>query len=207
MRRREIISGIAASTLLTATPSSAALSCTPFNFNGVQRCQVGVNIGSVTTALQNCQNWCWAACAQTIFGIHGYNVKQVDIVKKIYSNQQCATATGSQIIDAITGRWITEEGQSFEAEATALLDMQLGKFNDKAAGQVATELSNDKPLINGALGHATVLTAMQYLRDFYSNGLVESITVRDPWPGNLNKRFLSPAEASNTFFIAKVDVY
>jgi len=69
---------------------------------------------------------------------------------------------------------------------------------------VARELAANNPLINGAAGHATMISAISYYRNFHGQGQVVSITVRDPWPGNANRRFLTPQEAQGTFFVARV---
>ncbi|MDE0345352.1 MAG: hypothetical protein OXI66_06145 [Boseongicola sp.] len=51
-----------------------------------------------------------------------------------------------------------------------------------------------------------MIAAISFYRDVCGRGQVESITVRDPTPGNANKRFLTPQEAQGTFFIARVRV-
>jgi len=75
-----------------------------------------------------------------------------------------------------------------------------------AAPIVATELANGYPLINGALGHATVLTEMTYLRDRFGRGMPVEFTVRDPWPENPNRRSLNAQEVAGTNFLALVRV-
>src|SRR4051812_39794290 len=67
-------------------------------------------------------------------------------------------------------------------------------------------LQAGNPLIVGALGHATVLTALSYFRDVMGRGSIAGITVRDPWPYRPNLRALSAQEALLTQFIAKIRV-
>jgi len=187
------------------TAANAEWSCSQFNWQGVQYCEAGVHIPRFT-AQQECQNWCWAACIQAVFKYHGRSVEQKKIVERVYSNQGCYTATGPQIISAISGNWRDENGNRFQAYGEPVLDLQHGIWNPFAAQQVALELANGNPLINGAVGHATMITAMSYFRDIYGNGRPNSIVVRDPWPSNPNKRYLSAREAQGTFFIARVRV-
>ena len=138
--------------------------------------------------------------------MNGYDVYQEDIVARLYPNLACSTATGIEIAGVTSGRWIDRRGYRFRAEVAPLLDLSMGLANSNAAAQVASELAADRPVINGAMGHATVLTAMTYLRDQFGRGMPQQITVRDPWPGNRNRRTLSPQEALGTFFIAAVRV-
>lgn len=196
---------MAASALLTSS-AAAELVCSNFNGNGVQQCTAGVEIGPIRTAQQECQNWCWAACIEAIFSVHGYSVSQQTIVNRLFGSPQCSTATGPQIINTITGQWQSEDGEDFYAQAAPLLDLSFGISNPQASAMVAQELAAGNPLINGAMGHATVLTAMTYLRDVYSRGQPTQIVVRDPWPFSQNRRVLTAQEAAGTFFIAKVSV-
>lgn len=184
----------------------AALQFSPFNWQGIQQCQAGVQIGNVTTSLQKCPNWCWAACIQTIFAVNGYDVDQQEIVSRLYPNLRCTTATGIEIADITSGRWVDRNRFAFRARVRPLLDLSIGMANSNAAAQVAAELSENRPVINGALGHATVLTAMTYVRDQFGRGMPQQIIFRDPWPGHPNRRALSTREAAGTFFIAAVKV-
>jgi hypothetical protein len=71
--------------------------------------------------------------------------------------------------------------------------------------QVARELESNNPLILGAMGHATVLTAITYSGNAFGVQINE-VVIRDPWPFRPNRRALSPQEAFLTQFLAKVDV-
>ena len=207
INRRKFLAPSIGAGLFPVTSAQAALSCTPFNGNGVQQCTAGVQIGTTSTALQECKNWCWAACISTIFSINNKKVSQQRIVEKLFGTDTCSTATGLSIISTINGEWETDNGVSFSASASPLLDLSFGVNNSEAARMVAQELAQGRPVINGALGHATVLTAMTYLVDVYGRGIPQEIIVRDPWPGNQNRRMLTAAEAASTFFIASVMVF
>ncbi len=173
---------------------------------GVQQCTAGLEIGQTTTARQRCPEWCWAACIETIFALHGKSVPQEAIVDKIFGGPACSAAVGPQIIGAIDGIWTETNGRQFSARAVPLLDMQFGIWTPNAAAAVAIELANNNPLINGALGHATVLTAMTYLRDIYGRGMPMQIVVRDPWPESPNRRMLTVQEVAGTNFLAAIRV-
>ena len=66
------------------------------------------------------------------------------------------------------------------------------------------ELDKGYPLIIGALGHATVLTAANYIK--WRDGFMRltELTVRDPWPDNPNRRTLTANEVQGAFFVARV---
>ena len=203
-RRKLILAGAAA----LGTPSAvrSAIQCYPCNAYGIQCCQAGVHIRNFVTAQQQCQNWCWAACIEAIFHQHGYTVPQRAIVARVFRDQGCYSATGPQIIHALSGAWIDQNGYRFTAWGEPIMDLHYGIWAFDAAAAVARELEAGYPLINGAVGHATMISAISYFHDLYGNGQVVSITVRDPWPGNVNKRLLTPQEAQGTFFIARVRV-
>jgi hypothetical protein len=200
-----MIAGLTASALAVPQQAQAGLTCSPFNNFGVRECTAGIQIGAMT-ARQNCPYWCWAACIETIFALKGFKVPQQAIVSKIFGSPICNTAVGPQIIGAINGYWTDLQGKRFKAMAQPLVDLQFGIANPAAMPIIARELNNNNPLINGALGHATLITAMRYKVDYASRGIPLEIWVRDPWPGNPNRRRLKPQERAGTFFLAAVRV-
>ena len=211
--RRAFLTGAAAA---MATPASAGLVCTGFTEAGdagVQRCTVGIPSVNVQGAGQLCRYWCWAACIQSLFATTGYIISdQQRIVQALFGRRDvCATAPGAEVIRTINRDWQADDGRWVRAWAQPLLDLTLGLRNDFIAQGVAQDLANGFPLINGALGHATLLTAMTYLTDRAgaSKGILD-ITVRDPWVPvgqPAAPRSLSAEELQSTFFVAQVRVY
>ena len=211
--RRAFLAGAGAA---MASPASAGLMCTGFTEagpGGVQRCTVGVPTVSVQGAGQLCRYWCWAACIQSLFATTGFHIgDQQRIVEQLFGRRDvCATATGADIIRTINRNWQADDGRWFRAWAQPLLDLTLGVRNQNVEQGVAWDLANGFPLINGALGHATLLTAMTYLTDRggVSKGILD-ITVRDPWVPvgqPAVSRSLTAIEMKDTFFVAQVRVY
>lgn len=199
--RRQLVFGAGA---LLAAPQEVAAGIVCRDFPGFRQCSVGVQVG-LETARQRCPEWCWAACVEAIFGFHGYRVPQERIVEKAFGGDICRAAIGPQIAQAIEGSWRDERGRSFDATVEVLWDAQFRFGRPDAIIQAARELEADNPLILGALGHATVLTAMTYSGNGFAVQLNELI-VRDPWPGNPNRRTLTLPEALATQFLAKVAV-
>lgn len=203
--RRSFISS-AASTLFVGA-ANAEVYCGAFNWQGVQICDVGIPSYEIYEAEQDCENWCWAACLQTILDIHGYYVPQTDIVRRVYSDEGCYTATGFQIATHLSGPW-GSGSDGFRVKVQPVIDLSANFWTPHASAIVAQELARGYPLINGALGHATVITGMKYARNQFGQGQPLEITVRDPWPKpGSNRRTLTPNEAFGTFFIASVRVY
>lgn len=188
-------------------PALAALRCGPFDGRGVQLCEVGIPNLTMPTVRQRCPQWCWAACIEAIFALHGHPVPQEAIVHRLFGGLVCRPVPGPGIVRAVDGAWRDASGTRFGAEAEVLWDAQYGFGRPDAAAEAARELAEGNPLINGALGHATVLTAMTYARDAAGRGQPLQIVVRDPWPLNPNRRVLGPQEAMGTMFLAKVRVF
>lgn len=203
LTRRAVLAGGAAS--LLAAPAAAEVACGPFDYNGVQQCTAGVRIGGFT-ARQGCHSWCWAACAEAIFRVHGYDVPQEAVVERLYGSLICTTATGRGIYQSVAGPWQDRRGRRFQVRPHVLLDRHAGIYRPDAVSLAAQELAAGRPLINGAMGHATAMTAMTYVRDQWGRGQPVQIIVRDPWPGNLNRRQLSMQEAWGTFFLMALHI-
>lgn len=209
-RRGFLAGGLACAAL----PAAAEIACTAFNGPapaGVQRCIVGIPSVRVLGAGQACRYWCWAACIQGLFATQGYVIAdQRRIVAALFGRGDwCASASGAQIIGTINRDWQADDGRWFRATAQPLLDLNMGVWRPDVAQLVANDLSNGFPLINGAVGHATLMTAMTYLRDHAGTGLIEDITVQDPWVPlgqPALERSLTPREREATFFVAQVRV-
>jgi hypothetical protein len=229
MRRRAVLAGLSAALSFPALtafgnsyPDSSAIrgrppsgpvaggavgvsSCTPF-VAGVQQCTVGLRELSLHTARQRLDQWCWAACIEAIFSMHGFAVRQEAIVDKVFGGSLDRGATGPEVVAAVDGQWIDDDNKEFRAFADVLWDSQYLFGNRNAASIAVSELSRGNALINGAAGHATVLTAIAFERDIYGNGIPIQLTVRDPWPGSPNRRILSREEMLTTMFLCRVGV-
>lgn len=209
-RRTAVLGGLAA--VGGAQSASAAIRCTPFAPNGVRQCEVGLAVQlnriMVNTPTQQRQNWCWAACVSAIFGYHGFDVPQLRIVEKVFGADVNSPAIGPQIIRAIDGSWRDEAGRRFFAHGIVLWDAQFMFGDPRAAAISAQELSADRPLIVGALGHAMVLSGMTYLVDTMSRGQPLQLVVRDPWPapGMPTRKILTGPQVQNTSFLAAVHI-
>lgn len=204
--RRAVLSGLATTAIAgISSTADAAITCTPFDMNGVQMCDVGITVANNTASQENDQ-WCWAACIQAVFGFHGHGVSQGRIVDKIFGGHVNSTANGPQILTAVNGTWRDDRGAAFEAAGTVLMDANYGINSPHAVALAAQQLIQNNPLIVGSNGHAMVLTAMRYFADVYGRWQPGSFTVRDPWPLNPNRRMLSQSEVAGATFLAAIQV-
>ena len=197
---------LSAAASLAAPPARADIACYAPVSPYARPCEVGIPIRQVVPA-QECQNWCWAACIETIFLLYGYRVSQRELAQKVFGSADvCGGATGQMIAYAVQGPWIDDGGQRFDARLNVVMDAQWGISHPDPIGLAWEELRAGRPLIIGTLGHAMVMTAMSFYE--YANGGRElaGITVRDPWPENPNRRQLTPQEFYSVEFLATVAV-
>lgn len=124
LTRRHLIASAAASAVLLPTRASAFGRCTNLS-ETLRQCQVGLKLG-VDTARQRCESWCWAACVEAVFAMHGHPVPQEAVVAKMSRSggasptDDCFAGSESMIVDAITGGWYDDAGREFYAEANVL---------------------------------------------------------------------------------------
>jgi len=183
------------------------MQCSPpqyFNGGLVRQCSVGLRVGRFT-ARQECDQWCWAACAQAAFDLAGYAIDQEHIVERVFgSHWNCRPNIGPGIAAAIEGEWEDNHGEYFYATTRTLTDLQFGVIDPFALQHAAEFLANDVPLIVGSLGHATLMTAITWLEDNFGQYRLQEIIVRDPWPTRPNRRRLTGREFYGTTYVAAV---
>lgn len=182
-------------------PASALLNCTQFNHQNTQHCAAGIDsrlayISAASVGGQHMNQWCWAACIEMVFRYYGLRVPQAAIVQQTWGGIVNLPGQPHQILANLNRQWRDSNGQRFNVSG-----------NSSSANHItaAQDLSNNMPLIIGTMGHAMVLTSLEYVRDQYGNGNVTAAVVRDPWPGR-GRRVLSAQEWYNTSFLARIRV-
>lgn len=203
-RRRflKVSSGsLALGALGLSNPASALINCTPFNYQGVQKCEAGIDtrlahVSATSVGGQHMNQWCWAACIEMVFRYYGLRVPQEAIVQQTWGGIVNLPGQPHQILSNLNRPWRDSSGRHFQVSGDTY------SANHISAAQ---DLSNDMPLIIGTMGHAMVLTSLQYVRDQYGRGKVTAAVVRDPWPGK-GRRVLSAQEWYNTSFLARIRV-
>ncbi len=169
-------------------------------------CTAGLQLGTAETVRQLRPHWCWAACIQTIFAVHGYNIAQDAIVHKVFGNDIDRSANGPEIMSAIDGQWTGDRGRKFNANGMVLWN-HVDSFERPDALQLAAdELGKGNPLIFATEGHSMVLTSMTYRQGSGGGVIIDSLTVRDPWPTAPNRRRLREDEIHNSGLLCAVHV-
>ncbi|HPF10134.1 MAG TPA: C39 family peptidase [Flavobacteriaceae bacterium] len=183
------------------TEITAGLNCSPFNNMGVQRCTAGIDSSVLNIAAkdkQHASQWCWAASIETVLNYYGYDITQEDIVYQTWGKIQNMPGQPNDILNALNKTYTDRQGRVFTVSANTF------SANHVTAAQ---DLANDNPLIIGTLGHAMVLTAVEYYRDINGNGQIINAIVRDPWPYSPGRRSLSPNEWYSTSLLVRIRVY
>jgi len=165
------------------------------------QCEVGIDplIASLTASAvggQHLNQWCWAACIETVFRYYGYIVPQAFIVKQTWGAIVDSPADLSEILSNLNRLWVDANGRRFFVSGDVL------SANPVTAAQ---DLSQDMPLIIGTMGHAMVLTSLRWLTNVYGESIVTDAVVRDPSP-NAGRRILSIEEWYSTSFLARIRV-
>jgi hypothetical protein len=199
MDRRRFLFGLSVASLpvLFADIGFADETCVPLMPN-VARCTAGIRSEMIhVTAQQKMNQWCWAACIEMVFKYYGYDVPQARIVHDAWGQVVNMPGQPAQILASLNRIWVAEDGRRFRAYGDAL----------SANAQTAViDLQNDRPLIIGALGHATVLTALTSdVNQINGAWAVIAAIVRDPWPGR-GRRVLTPQEWYNITFACRIAV-
>lgn len=206
MNRRNFLATLGSGTLGLAFPlkSFSEIQCSqPLAYpNGyaLQNCSAGIPSGSLSFVAARQQNtqWRWAACIQMMFRMYGYDLPQHVLVQQTWGSIVNMPAYPNQILAALNRIYVDSSGKRFSASGDAFT------VNISTAIQ---DLSNRSPLIVGALGHATVLTALNYTQSNAGELQVTSAIVRDPWPESPSRRTLSPQEWYNINFAARIRCY
>lgn len=159
-------------------------------FQGVRACTTGVR--DVPMVMQDCPQWCWAACAELLFALQGYNVPQQRFVRKIHSGMlNCLPAVGPGIAGAISGPWSDSTGNTFQAEAQPIMDLDhFPQITHPAPMDVVrAELDANRAVIAGTLGHAIAITALEYYENNLGQRQLQNVIVRDPFPYGMVGQF------------------
>lgn len=181
-----------------SSTASALLNCTPYNFQGIQQCEAGIDsrVALMIAKVQRNTQWCWAACIEMVFFYYGLSVPQEWIVQQTWGGLVNNPGTPEQIVSNLNRTWMDAIGRSFYVSGDTY------SANHVTASQ---DLSNNKPLIIGTMGHAMVLTSVQYITNQYGNGYVTEAIVRDPWEDR-GRRSLTREEWHRANFLVRIDI-
>lgn len=203
MHRRAFLQSAAAASglLLFPNPGRASQGCgqiVPTPMGPLQRCTAGVDSVRFQSAFQEEDEWCWAASISMVFSYYGHPVSQTRIVAETWGQIVDMPAQPTDIIRDLNRTWVDDNGRRFQS---------IGDPTSANAFNAVVDLRNNQPLIIGAFGHATVLTALTADTNVQTGAwqIVEAV-VRDPWPTNGARRVLSAQEWMGISFAARIRV-
>ena len=161
---------------------------------GQQLITVGIPSNSMNfyAASQSNSNWCWAASIKMVLNYYGVKISQEDIVRRSYGTDpygRLPNWQGShQVITKNLNNWsVDKSGRVYTVRASLY-------FGAPNVSYLIQELSNNRPVLVGyrsgsSGGHAVIITAVSYIMT-NNEPIIQTITVRDPWPNqqNINNR-------------------
>jgi hypothetical protein len=189
----------ASRTLFGAKQCGTAVSTmTPMGPQPIEVCTAGISSITFKQAFQQQNEWCWAACISMVFEYYQHSVDQQRIVKETWGTVADMPGMPRDILRDLNKRWTDDAGKAFQCQGDVF------SVNVDTAVQ---DLIDDHPLIIGAMGHATVLTAIISQVDTATSRYeIQQVIVRDPWPGSGGRRPLSPMEWRGINFAARIRV-
>ncbi|MDR3562470.1 MAG: papain-like cysteine protease family protein [Negativicutes bacterium] len=151
---------------------------------------------------QRAANWCWAASIQMVLNYHGLYITQEEIVTRIYGKLIDQPGEPAQILQALSG-WAPDMRGRYSA-------IVADPYSISEAALVS-DLAYRWPLIVGLkgdpVGHAYVLTAVNYEVDSQNNPNIKSVVLRNPWPGGPSREVMNWKEfMSRLTFATRVRV-
>jgi hypothetical protein len=191
--------------LVVAASSSSVRAeelCRPLP-GGARECAAGIPSARMAAvyASQRMDQWCWAASIAMVFSFYGHPVSQERIVRETFGRVVDLPAMGGATITrALNREWVDDDGKTFRV-ASEVTDA--GAYEGAVDRDVvARELRAGRPLIVGTRGHAMVVGGMDFVVSPVGRVMaVESVTVRDPWPG-VGRRQLRPDEMRPVYVAA-----
>ncbi|MGO9325561.1 MAG: papain-like cysteine protease family protein [Terracidiphilus sp.] len=171
---------------------------TPMGPQPIEVCTAGISSITFKQAFQQQNEWCWAACISMVFDYYHHAVDQQRIVKETWGTVADMPGMPRDIFRDLNKRWTDDAGKTFQCQGDVF------SLNVNTAIQ---DLIDNHPLIIGALGHATVLTAIISQVDTATSQYeIEQVIVRDPWPGRGGRRPLTSMEWASINFAARIRV-
>jgi hypothetical protein len=179
IQRRSFLCGSLAGAVLGASSEAVAENgCNQFG------CTAQVSFSKFVAKYepQYQSEWCWAACISMLFNYYNHPVRQDRIVTEAYGvPANIPAGSGFLVAAALNKSWEDDNGDSFDASLEAAFDAQAGVAAiDNSI--IIQALANGDPLIVGARGHVTVVTAVSYIPTPLGPNVM-AVGVFDPWPG------------------------
>jgi hypothetical protein len=174
------------------------------NIGQVRDCRIGVT--NLSMPIQQCSQWCWAACCQAIFDHANIAATQWDFVGKVFGNTNtCLPATGPMMKQAIDGFWQMRNGATAFAQMNVVMDADYGIYHPNHMSVIWNELRNNRAVISGSMNHAVLIHALDYTEGPLGTQ-TNALHIRDPWPQSPNFSTYTAQQFNNINFLATLQL-
>jgi hypothetical protein len=198
--RRGLLRGILPLGLAALYPETllAAGECQPAGAPGLAACSVGLRspIADRFARRQPAQSqWCWAACIEMVAAYYGFALPQEQVVAEIYGGAYDRPADAQVIVSALSRPWRDADGRDLATGCEVIYAAGYSPPGQRPDLIAIERLYGDMPIIIGTVGHAMVLSALDFIQmPDAGEASVTGAVVRDPWPESPGRRNLSPQE-------------
>ncbi|MGS4946956.1 hypothetical protein ACVDG3_15875 [Meridianimarinicoccus sp. RP-17] len=217
MDRRMLIAalgGIASACLLPMRAGGAVAGAPVIRENGClprgddAACRVGFS-STPPLATDPCRGRAWAMALAYMLRGYGARVDPGDLlIRAGLPPDGCPdhdTDREEALLHAMAGTWTDRAGQGFLLGLAPLPSLHEAMPRDPEFPRLLTRLAR-QPLLCGAAGHATVMTALTTVPGLAGTVRRDTISVRDPHAPTGGLRLLTDAELSRPFWVLGVSV-
>ena len=165
-------------------------------------------------AIQECNQWCWAASISFVLKFQNCFVSQQELAKTMFGyddngNYVCMGATTDELVDLLDGLIITYPDGGFDRQLEAVVIANGPDIMDHWLDQLVVTLRNDWPILLSYRhpyggGHCVVLTEVTVVRESGIRWKLVEAYVYDPWPETNGRRKLTPDQLKRTDFLCTV---
>lgn len=171
-------------------------------------CRVGFTSTPPLT-LDPCRGRAWAVALAYMLRGYGAQVGPDDLLQRAGMDHDACPphdpAREPALLHDMVGTWTDRAGQSFLLGLAPLPSLHDVMPRDPDFPRLLTRLAR-QPLLCGAAGHATVITALTTVPGLAGTVRRETVTVRDPHAPTGGLRLLTADELSRPFWVLGVSV-
>lgn len=217
MNRRAMLAALAGvvSACLLPVRAGGAMAASPvIRENGclpqsdAAACRVGFT-STPPLALDACRGRAWAVALAYMLRGYGAQVLPGDLMARAGLDADACPphdpAREQALLHATAGTWTDRDGQPFLLGLAPLPSLHEAMPRDPDFPRLLARLAR-QPLLCGAAGHATVMTALTTVPGLAGTVRRDTITVRDPYAATGGLRLLTGDELSRPFWVLGVSV-
>lgn len=171
-------------------------------------CRVGFT-STPPLAVDGCRGRAWAVALAYVLRGYGARVTPDDLLARAgLEAGSCPDhhpAREPALLHATAGTWTDRAGQAFLLGLAPLPSLHEAMPRDPDFPRLLARLAR-QPLLCGAAGHATVMTALTTVPGLAGTVRRDTVTVRDPYAATGGVRLLTADELARPFWVLGVSV-